>query len=134
MTILGDCDTIKKLKWHQRIFEWNDSDEEPCCLGNWSLNLRKNGKKNVNRAETIQASKIDIFWKKLSVALNMKETYKKVEKATKAVAREVKQAASSVEEFAASLEGVAWSVRKHSMMKVFALLRTTNWTEKRVVV
>ncbi len=48
------------------------------------------------------------------------------------MAKEAKQAASSVGEFAAILK-VALDRAKHSMMKVFALLHSANWTEKELL-
>ena len=89
-------------------------------------------KKNVNRAKQYKHQNRHLLKKAVAtVGAAVKEAPKKVEKAAKAAAKEVKQAASSVEEFAASLEGVALIVRKHSMMKVFALLRTSQTGQKK---
>ena len=75
-------------------------------------------KKNVNRAKQYKHQNRHLLKKAVAtVTAAVKEAPKKVEKATKAVAKEVKQAASSVKELI---------VRKHSMMKVFALLRTSQ--------
>ena len=79
-------------------------------------------KKNVNRAKQYKHQNRHLLKKAVAtVTAAMKEAPKKVEKATKAVAKEVKQVASSVEEF----------VRKHSMMKVFALLQTSQTGQKK---
>ena len=66
-----------------------------------------------------------------TVTAAVKEAPKKVEKATKAVAKEVKQAASSVEELLQVWKVWHLIVRKHSMMKVFALLRTSQTGQKK---
>ena len=133
LIFLGDCDTIKS---------WNDINGflngimvmKPCCLRNWSLNLGgKMAKKNVNRAKQYNI-KIDIFWKAVAtVTAAVKEAPKRLRKLQKQWRKKWNKQLLQWKNLLQVWKVWHLIVRKHSMMKVFALLRTSQTGQKRVL-